>query len=76
MEISDLFKKDLAYLINSHSLENGSDTSDHTIADFLCACLGHYNKAMKTRPEETVTTQITMDLMVHHEKRTNNNTTL
>lgn len=43
------FKKDLEALINKHSMENGSDTPDFMIADYLCKCLIAYNKTIEQR---------------------------
>ncbi len=37
------FEKELEQLINKHSLENGSDTPDFILAQYLCACLSNYN---------------------------------
>lgn len=43
--ISEAFEKDLASLINKHSLENGSDTPDFILARHMVACLLIYNQS-------------------------------
>jgi len=45
----DSFKLSLARLINQHSLENGSDTPDFILADYLCQCLAVFNVTTKER---------------------------
>ncbi len=45
------FKKELEDLINSHSKENGSDTSDFILAEYLNDCLLIFDKAVKRRRE-------------------------
>ena len=45
------FKKELEDLINSHSKENGSDTSDFILAEYLNDCLLVFDKAVKRRRE-------------------------
>lgn len=37
------FKRDLTELVNRYSLENGSDTPDFVLADYLVACLDAWN---------------------------------
>ena len=46
---SDEFRDDLQKLINHHSKENGSDTPDLFLADYLVACLGAFDAATKAR---------------------------
>jgi len=41
--ISKEFKKELETLINKHSIENGSDTPDFILAEYLCNCLESFN---------------------------------
>jgi hypothetical protein len=41
--------KELEELLNRYSLENGSDTPDFILAQYLWDCLGTYNKAVKSR---------------------------
>jgi len=36
-------------LLNNFSAENGSDTPDFLLADFLLACLDTFNKTVKAR---------------------------
>jgi hypothetical protein len=43
------FERDLASLINRYSLENGSDTPDFILAQFLNDCLKAYNQALVAR---------------------------
>ena len=38
------FKKELENLINMHSVENGSNTPDFILAEYLCDCLSAYEK--------------------------------
>jgi len=38
------FKKELEHLINMHSIENGSNTPDFILAEYLCDCLAAYEK--------------------------------
>lgn len=38
------FVKDLAALINTHSIENISNTPDWILADYLVDCLDNYHK--------------------------------
>ncbi len=45
------FKKELEELINKHSQENGSDTPDSILAEYLCDCLDFYGKATRVRDE-------------------------
>jgi len=48
-QITDEFRKDLAEVINRHSQENGSNTPDFILADYLCACLQAFNTASRDR---------------------------
>lgn len=43
------FQKQLEHLINSTSQENGSDTPDWILAEYLRNCLWSYNKAVTAR---------------------------
>lgn len=45
------FKKELEDLINSHSKETGSDTSDFILAEYLNDCLLAFDKAVTRRRE-------------------------
>ena len=49
MKLNQQFKKELTDLINAHSLERPSDTPDHALAEYLCACLQNYNDAVALR---------------------------
>lgn len=57
------FKEELASLINKHSLENGSNTPDYILAEYLVNCLQNYEaihhqnelwygKKLKINPKE------------------------
>jgi hypothetical protein len=41
--------KDITYVINSHSQENGSNTPDFILAEFLVDVLNAWNVAVKKR---------------------------
>lgn len=43
------FRKELETLINCHSRENGSDTPDFILADYLTDCLTAFDKAVTNR---------------------------
>lgn len=43
------FAKDLESLINRHSQENGSDTPDFILAQYLLGCLAAWNAAVTHR---------------------------
>ena len=43
------FRKELATLINRHSLENGSDTPDFILAEYLSSCLKAFDNAFERR---------------------------
>lgn len=43
------FRKELEILINKYSMENGSNTPDFILADYLTACLSAFDKALKER---------------------------
>lgn len=45
------FRYSLEVLINAHSKENGSNTPDYILADFLTSCLASFDKAVKEREE-------------------------
>ena len=45
----ETFKKELESLINSYSMENGSDTPDFILAEYLVNCLKAFNEASKAR---------------------------
>lgn len=48
-ESSDVFRDGLESLINTHSMENGSDTPDFLLADYLHDCLTTWDKAVTAR---------------------------
>ena len=43
------FREDLSAIINKHSKENGSDTPDFLLAEYLGGCLAAYDKAVSQR---------------------------
>jgi len=45
----DNLRKDIQWAINRNSAENGSDTPDFILADYLMDCLEAYNKAVTAR---------------------------
>jgi hypothetical protein len=47
--VDDQFVKELENCINRNSMENGSDTPDFILAEFLSDCLKAWNKAVKNR---------------------------
>jgi hypothetical protein len=45
------FEKELKHLINRYSKENGSDTPDFILAEYLNDCLESFNKTISKREE-------------------------
>lgn len=45
----DCFRHELAKLINVYSLENGSNTPDFLLAEYLATCLDAFDKAVVAR---------------------------
>lgn len=45
----DEFRKELESLINKHSKENGSDTPDYILAEYLLGCLSTFDMAVNNR---------------------------
>ena len=43
------FRKDLEHLINCNCMENGSDTPDFILAEYLSNCLKAFDSAVKQR---------------------------
>ena len=43
------FRQELESLINKHSMENGSDTPDFILAQYLSGCLENFDKALAAR---------------------------
>lgn len=48
VEVTDL-ERDLASVLNKHSAENGSNTPDFILAEYLIGCLKAYNTATKSK---------------------------
>ncbi len=47
----ELFKKDIAYVINKHSMEDESNTPDYVLANYLYNCLLAFNRGVNDRTE-------------------------
>ena len=45
------FRKELTDLINCHSAENGSDTPDFILAEYLSNCLDNFDEAVQKRTD-------------------------
>lgn len=45
------FRKELETLINKHSLENGSDTPDFILADYVSKCLKTFDETIQAREQ-------------------------
>jgi hypothetical protein len=43
------FRKPIETVINSHSMENGSDTPDYILAEYLVGCLEAFDRAVTRR---------------------------
>lgn len=43
------FRNELSGLINRHSMENGSDTPDFILAEFLNSCLQAFDEGVRHR---------------------------
>jgi len=43
------FEKELRELVNKHSIENGSDTPDFILAQYMFSCLSNYQNTVKAR---------------------------
>ena len=43
------FRKELETLINCHSAENGSNTPDFILADYLVRCLDNFDETLQAR---------------------------
>lgn len=43
------FREQLQHVINTHSMENGSDTPDHILAEYMGDCLSAFDKAVSHR---------------------------
>jgi len=46
-----MFEESLRETINRYSMENGSDTPDYILAQYLSRCLDNYNKAVTSREQ-------------------------
>ncbi len=43
------FRSQLIYLLNNNSMENGSDTPDYILADYMVDCLAAFDKTLQAR---------------------------
>lgn len=43
------FREELETLLNKHSMENGSNTPDFMLAEYLCACLTAFDRFVNRR---------------------------
>lgn len=43
------FKQELESILNKYSKENGSNTPDFILAEYLIGCLENYDKTLKAR---------------------------
>ncbi len=49
VKIMEKFKKELEDLLNRNSMENGSNTPDFMLAEFLANCLANFNETVGKR---------------------------
>lgn len=47
----EAFRKDLQDVINRHSMENGSNTPDYLLAEYLIMCLAAFNAGVNMRDQ-------------------------
>lgn len=47
--MKETFREDLQNLINRYSVENGSNTPDFILADYLCGCMANFNQIIQAR---------------------------
>lgn len=47
----DTFERELEALLNRYSMENGSNTPDFILAEYLHRCLDNFNATIKRRGE-------------------------
>ncbi len=59
------FREGLKNSINCHSMENGSDTPDFILAEYLVDCLNAFDKATKKRAEWYATDKLTASEAVY-----------
>lgn len=50
----ELFYTELKELINKHSRENGSNTPDFVLAEYLFNCLRNFDQAVNNRATRTL----------------------
>lgn len=67
------FRKELEHLINRQSMENGSNTPDFILAEYLSACLEAFDTAVASREKWYGVTHIPGQLaaMEKENERTN-----
>lgn len=47
--MSESLREDLQELLNFHSVENGSDTPDFILADYLLGCIDNFDQTLVAR---------------------------
>ena len=47
--LDSVFQVELEHLLNKHSIENASNTPDFILAQYLCACLAAWDRAVQQR---------------------------
>ena len=48
---SEAFRRELETLLNRHSKENGSNTPDFILAEYLTGCLENFDRALTKRTQ-------------------------
>lgn len=49
MSLNSTLREDIENVINRHCAENGSDTPDYILADYLVDCLRAFDSAVRAR---------------------------
>lgn len=47
--MKETFRQELQNLINRYSIENGSNTPDFILANYICGCLENFNQTIQAR---------------------------
>ena len=63
------FRKELQDLINKHSIENGSNTPDFILADYLVECLQVFENTIKRREQVTTKTRVATSLFDRYKEK-------
>ena len=48
-QMTSNFRSQLIHLLNNNSKENGSDTPDYILADYMVDCLAAFDKTLQAR---------------------------